>query len=329
MIPIRDTQPSSTRPIVTYVFIGINAFVFLLQLGSGLNSEYTLYTYGLVPAKYTIDSISAYFSFGNHIYSIFSYMFLHGGFLHFGGNMLFLYVFGDNIEDYLGHFRYFLFYILCGVFSGLFHLILNPLSKVPTIGASGAIAGIMGAYFLLYPRSKILTIIPSIIIPFFIEIPAFIFLGGWFLIQFYNLTGQGGASHIAWWAHIGGFLVGMVLVKLNHFLPKTKSGTRLTKYTKKKATPKIQNITINNKEGHYDLYGSIEITSIEAIAGTKKIVNIPWGFYKRLYRVKVPPGVKNGTMLKLSGLGKLKPDSTKGSLYLKVEIKNIVLKNIS
>ena len=328
MIPIRDTAPSSTRPVVTYAFIAMNTIVFLLQLGSGLHNEQILYTYGLVPAKYTIDTISAYFSFANHIISLFSYMFLHGGFLHFAGNMLFLYVFGDNIEDTLGHFRYFLFYILCGLISGLVHLALNPLSKMPTIGASGAIAGIMGAYFLLFPKSKILTIIPIIIIPFFIEIPAFIFLGGWFLIQFYNVAGQGGVSQIAWWAHIGGFIAGMVLIKLNNQLPKTKQSQRLQKFTQKKTTPKFQVIKVNAKENSCDLYGTIDVSSIEAIAGTKKIVNIPWGFHKRFYRVNVPPGVKSGTQLKLSGLGKLKFDSTKGSLYLKVDIKNVVLKSI-
>ncbi len=328
MIPIRDTAISSTRPIVTYAFIAINTIVFLLQLASGLHNEQVLYTYGLVPAKYTIDAISAYFSFFNHIISFFSYMFLHGGFLHFGGNMLFLYVFGDNIEDALGHFRYFLFYILCGLISGLFHFALNPLSKVPTIGASGAIAGIMGAYFLLYPKSKILTIIPIIIIPFFIEIPAFIFLGGWFLIQFYNVLGQGGVSQIAWWAHIGGFIAGMVLIKLNKRLPESQPGKRLQKYTQKKTTPKFQVIKVDAKENSYDLYGTIEVSSIEAIAGAQKIVNIPWGFHKRFYKVNVPPGVKSDTQLKLAGLGKLKPDSTKGSLYLKVDIKNIIFKNI-
>ncbi|MCK5096887.1 MAG: rhomboid family intramembrane serine protease [Desulfobacteraceae bacterium] len=328
MIPIRDTQPSSTRPIATYIFIAINTFVFLLQLGAGLNNEHVLYTYGLVPAKYTIDSVSAYFSFSNHIFSLFSYMFLHGGFLHFAGNMLFLFVFGDNVEDYLGHFRYSVFFILCGLISGLFHFALSPLSRVPTIGASGAIAGIMGAYFLLYPRSKILTIIPIIIIPFFIEIPAFIFLGGWFLIQFYNVAGQEGASQIAWWAHIGGFMAGMALIRLNRYLPETSQGRRLEKYTQKKTTPKFQIIKVKSKESSYDRYGTIEVSSIEAIAGTQKIVNIPWGFYKRFYRVNIPPGVKPGTKLKLSGLGKLKPDSTKGNLYLKVDIKNIILKNI-
>jgi membrane associated rhomboid family serine protease len=328
MIPIRDTQPSGTRPVVTYAFIAVNTFVFLLQIGSGLHNDQVLYTYGLVPAKYTIDAISAYFSFFNHIFSFFSYMFLHGGFMHFAGNMLFLYVFGDNIEDALGHFRYFVFYILCGVVSGMFHLALNPLSRVPTIGASGAIAGIMGAYFLLYPKSKILTIIPILIIPFFIEIPAFIFLGGWFLIQFYNLAGQGGVSQIAWWAHIGGFITGIVLIKLNRYLPETRQSGRLQKYTQKRATPKFQVIKVNARDNSYDLYGTIEVSSIEAITGTKKVVNIPWGFYKRFYKVIVPPGVKSSTTLKITGLGKLKPDSTKGSLYLKVDIKNVILKKV-
>jgi rhomboid family protein len=328
MIPIRDTQSSSTRPIVTYSLIAVNTFVFLLQLGAGLHNEQVLYTYGLVPAKYTIDSISAYFSFFNHVISFFSYMFLHGGFFHFAGNMLFLYVFGDNIEDSLGHFKYTGFYILCGLISGLCHLALNPLSRVPTIGASGAIAGIMGAYFLLFPKSKILTIIPIIIIPFFIEIPAFIFLGGWFLIQFYNVAGQGGVSQIAWWAHIGGFIAGMALIRLNRYLPETRHNLRLQNFTKKKKTPKLQIIKVHTEENNYDLSGIIEISSVEAITGVKKIVNIPWGFHKRFYRVSVPQGVQPGTKLKLSGLGKLKPDSSKGDLYLIVNIKNIILNSI-
>jgi len=328
MIPIRDTVSSGTRPVVTYGFIAINTIVFLLQLGSGLNNEHVLYVYGLVPAKYTIDSISVYFSMLNHIISFFSYMFLHSGFLHFAGNMLFLFVFGDNIEDSLGHFKYFMFYILCGIVSGMFHIALNPLSKIPTIGASGAIAGIMGAYFLLFPKSKILTIIPIIIIPFFIEIPAFIFLGGWFLIQFYNVAGQGGVSQIAWWAHIGGFISGMVLIRLNRYLPEAEPGKRLQKYTQKKRTPKFQVVKINAKENSYDLFGTLEVSSIEAIAGTQKIVNIPWGFHKRFYKVNVPSGVKSGTLLKLAGLGKLKPDSAKGSLYLRVDIKNVFLKKV-
>jgi len=328
MIPIRDTQPSSTKPVVTYMFIAVNALVFLWQMGVGFHNEHLLYFYGLVPAKYTVNSVSAYFSFFNHIISLFSYMFLHGGFLHFGGNMLFLYVFGDNIEDHLGHFKYACFFILCGLIAGLCHLLLNPLSKVPTIGASGAIAGIMGAYFLLFPKSKILTIIPIIIIPFFMEIPAFIFLGGWFLIQFYNVVGQGDVSQIAWWAHIGGFLVGMALIKLNRYLPETHQGNRLQKYTQRKSTPKFQAIKLHAKEGSYDLSGVIEVTSIEAISGAKKIVNIPWGFNKRVYKVNVPAGVKPGVKLKLSGLGKLRPDSSKGNLYLTVNIKNIILNTI-
>ncbi len=328
MIPIRDTQSSSTRPIATYMFIAVNTFVFLLQLGTGFHNEEVLYTYGLVPAKYNVDAISMYFSTINHIISLFSYMFLHGGFFHFVGNMLFLYVFGDNVEDYLGHFRFVIFYVLCGLFSGLFHLALNPISRIPTIGASGAIAGIMGAYFLLYPRSKILTIIPIIIIPFFIEIPAFIFLGGWFLIQFYNLAGQGDMSQIAWWAHIGGFLSGIALIRLNRYLPISKQSIKLQKYTQKRKTPKFQVVNVNAIEKSYDLEGIIEVSSIEAIAGTRKIVNIPWGFHKRFYRINVPPSVKQGTKLKLSGLGKLKPDSSKGDLYLKVDIKNVILKSV-
>ncbi len=329
MIPIRDTKFSSTRPVATYTLIGITAFVFLIQLMAGLQNQEILYTYGLVPAKYNVKSISIYFSFTNHIFSLFSYMFLHGGFFHFAGNMLFLFVFGDNVEDYLGHFRYICFYVLCGLFSGFFHLALNPVSQVPTIGASGAIAGIMGAYFLLYPRSKILTIIPIFIIPFFVEIPAFIFLGGWFLIQFFSVAGQGGQmTQIAWWAHIGGFLSGMVLIRLSKYLPIVNKDSILQKVTRKKKTPKFQIIKVYPMENTYDLQGRIIISTIEAITGTEKIVNIPWGFNKRFYKVSIPSGVKNGTKLKLAGLGRLNPASTKGDLYLNIDIKNLILKSI-
>ncbi len=324
MIPIRDTQPSNIQPVVTYGFMALNTLVFLTQLSLGLHNEQILYTYGLVPAKYTVEAVSQYFSFFNHIVSYITYMFLHGGFLHFAGNMLFLYIFGDNIEDTLGHAKYAGFYILCGVISGLCHVALSPLSKVPTIGASGAIAGIMGAYFILFPKSKILTLIPILFIPLFIEIPAYIFLGGWFLIQFFNLASSGGISQIAWWAHIGGFIAGMLFIKLNRLLPVKEGASTSRKLTQKKRTPKLQNIQISSVEESFDLSGTIDVTSIEAIAGTKKIVNIPWGFYKRVYKVTVPPGVKNGTRLKLIGLGRVKPDKTRGDLYLTVNIKNII-----
>ena len=152
MIPIRDTQLSTTIPMTTYVLMAVNALVFVYQIQTGFNDDVFFYSYGLVPAKYTVHDLSRHFSILNHMVSLFSYMFLHGGFLHFIGNMWSLYIFGDNVEEHFGSLRFLGFYLLCGLISGLFHFMLNPTSMVPTIGASGAIAGVMGAYFLLFPK---------------------------------------------------------------------------------------------------------------------------------------------------------------------------------
>lgn len=322
MIPIRDNQPSVTVPVVTYLLIGINLVVFVFQIQIGFDNKPFFYSYGLVPAKYTVHELSKHFSTINQLVSFFSYMFLHGGFLHFLGNMWFLYIFGDNVEDHLGSLRFLGFYLACGIISGVFHCLLNPVSAVPTIGASGAIAGVMGGYFLLYPKSRILTVIPIIIIPWFVEIPAFIFLGFWFLIQFFNAAGSGGETGIAWWAHIGGFAAGLILVKLNNKIPATGANKTISQFTAKKTTPKLQMIVASGTPDSPDLYGSINISSIEAITGTHKIVTIPWGFYKPLYKVKIPQGVRQGTKLKLSGMGKSIPNGLKGDMYLTVNIQN-------
>ena len=324
MIPIRDNQPSNCFPVVTYILIGINALIFILQIQIGFNNEFFFYTYGLVPAKYTVHEMTRHFSFANQLFSILSYMFLHGGFWHFIGNMWFLYIFGDNVEEHFGALRFLGFYLICGIISGFFHFLLNPVSMVPTIGASGAIAGVMGAYFLLYPKARILTVIPIIIFPWFVEIPAFIFLGIWFIIQFINAAGTGAGSGIAWWAHIGGFIAGLALVKLNKNLPQTGSKQKITRFTTKKYTPRLQMVVTSGSPNSPDLHGNIEISSIEAIAGTNKMVTIPWGFYKPLYRVKIPSGVKQGTRLKLSGMGKSFPNGVKGDMYLRVKVKNAI-----
>ncbi len=325
MIPIRDNQPSSCVPVVTYGLMLANFLVFVLQLQMGLDNREFFYLYGLVPAKYTVHELSQHFSVANQMFSIFSYMFLHGGFLHFIGNMWTLYIFGDNVEEHFGAARFLGFYLICGIISGLFHFFFQPTSMFPTIGASGAIAGVMGAYFLLYPKSRILTLIPIIIIPWFVEIPAFIFLGLWFLIQFFNATGSGASSGIAWWAHIGGFVAGFILVKMNQKLPQTGTQKKIRHYTAKKRTPKLQMIVAAanpDKNNSPDLHGNIDISSFEAISGAKKMVTIPWGFYKPLYKVKIPPGVQQGTRLRLVGMGKAKSNGVKGDMYLKVNIKN-------
>ncbi len=324
MIPIRDNQETQSRPVATYGILVITSIIFLWQFVIGLNTEAVFYIYGFVPGKYTITELGRHFTFLNKLLSPFSYMFFHGGFWHFLGNMWFLYIFGDNIEAHFGPLRFILFYLACGLLSALFHFLLNFHSPVPTIGASGAIAGVMGAYFLLYPASKILTLIPILIFPIFIQIPAFVFLGIWFFLQFINAAGQGAGSNIAWWAHVGGFISGVILVSLNKKVPSTGHREKITRFTRKKHTPKLQVITPKSQDFGPDLHGEIELTSIEALTGARKMVTIPWGFYKPLYRVKVPAGIKRGARLRLKGMGKSMPGQAKGDLFLTIEIKNAI-----
>jgi len=298
--------------------IGINVFMFLVQSSQGADEGLYLYIYGLVPARYSDARMAAYFTAGQQLFSFLSFMFLHGGLLHLIGNMWSLYIFGDNVEDHLGPVRYLLFYLLCGIASGLTQLFFNFYSKVPTIGASGAIAGVMGAYIILHPRSRILTLIPIFFIPYFIEVPAYFFLGVWFVLQFINAAGaSGGAGGIAWWAHIGGFVVGILLLKLLDVIP--SSGKR-PRFTKRKKTDRLQMIRPVGTGNDPNLYGSIRVSWYEAISGTRKLVNIPWGFHKRLFRVTVPPGIKEGSLLRLKGVGKSTPDGQRGDIYLKVDI---------
>jgi hypothetical protein len=192
---------------------------------------------------------------------------------------------------------------------------------LPTIGASGAIAGVMGAYFILHPRSKILTLIPIIFIPYFINIPAYIFLGLWFVLQFINAAGsQGVGGGIAWWAHIGGFVCGIIFLKLLDILPVTGVSRLMRQYTTKRKTPRLQVIRPAASGADQHLYGLIKITPHEARTGTRKLVNIPLGFKKRLFNVRVPAGIHNGTVLRLKGLGQRSGSSASGDLYLKVSV---------
>ncbi|WDP88748.1 MAG: rhomboid family intramembrane serine protease [Desulfobacter sp.] len=324
MIPIRDNQVSHSVPAATYGIMGATTLVFLWQLAIGLDNEAVFYIYGFVPGKYTLEGLSRHFTGVNKLFSPLSYMFLHGGFWHFLGNMWFLYIFGDNIEDRLGSLRFLGFYLVSGLLAAVFHFFLNLHSPVPTIGASGAIAGIMGAYFLLYPRSKILTLVPILIFPIFIQIPAFIFLGIWFLMQFFNATGQGTGAGVAWWAHVGGFLAGVALIRFNDRLPSTGAREKIVRFTRKKNTPRLQVITPVAKDSGPDLHSTIELTSLEAITGARKMVTIPWGFHRPLYRVVVPAGIKRGTRLRLRGMGRNLPGHPRGDLYLRVDIRNVL-----
>ena len=321
MIPIRDTIPTKTYPIVNNALIAINVVFFLVELSQGPGLERFIYIYGLVPARYTIPQIASYFTTGQQLVSLITFMFLHGGFWHLLGNMWSLYIFGDNIEERLGPLRYLTFYMICGLTSGLSHLVFNFNSTMPTIGASGAIAGVMGAYFILFPKAKILTLIPIFFIPYFIEIPAFFFLGIWFVFQFLSAAGSHGQmAGIAWWAHIGGFIFGIIFLKLFLALPEGGISYRLRRMTEKKKSYRLQIIRPVGMANDPNLYGKITITHFEAIAGTQKLVNIPWGFQKRLFKVIVPPGMKEGSLLKLKGLGKDAPHGQKGDLLLKVAI---------
>jgi membrane associated rhomboid family serine protease len=205
MIPLRDTQPSNSFPAVTLVIIVINVLVFLFEFS--LEPHYRNFfiaQYGIVPDRLQMQDL-------------FTSMFLHGGWMHLIGNMWFLWIFGDNVEDVLGHGKYLLFYLLCGIVAALIHILLNPFSRVPTIGASGAIAGVMGAYLVKFPHSRVLTLVPIFIFLTTMEIPAFVMLLYWFALQFFQGIGSIAYSSIsgggvAWFAHVGGFLAGIALV---------------------------------------------------------------------------------------------------------------------
>jgi membrane associated rhomboid family serine protease len=205
MIPLRDIIPSRTTPFVTVGLIAVNVLVFLYQATLPPRASLSfLYTWSMVPAGFAWPTLV-------------TSMFLHGGWLHLLGNMLYLWIFGDNVEDRVGHGRFVFFYLGCGIAAGLAHLISNPMSIVPTVGASGAIAGVMGAYFVLYPRSRILTLIPLIIYFEVIEVPAILFLGFWFVLQLLSGVGTLGRADaasggIAFWAHIAGFVAGASLI---------------------------------------------------------------------------------------------------------------------
>lgn len=209
MIPLRDVIPSRTTPLVTVTLIAVNTLVFAYQfLLTTEAGQAFIYAFGLVPAQFSWAAV-------------FTSMFLHGGLMHAGGNMLYLWIFGDNVEDRMGHGRYLVFYLLCGLAAALAQTWTSPDSTVPMVGASGAIAGVMGAYFVLYPRSRIVTLLPFIIIFQVIEVPAVFFLGIWFLMQFVNglgslaLSGEAQmAGGVAFWAHVAGFAAGLAGVFL-------------------------------------------------------------------------------------------------------------------
>ncbi len=206
MFPLRDTQKSYSPPVVTVVLIAVNMLVFLFEFSlDPWSRNHFIAVWGLTPARFRlVDVVTS--------------MFLHGGWLHVLGNMWFLWVFGDNIEDILGHAKFLLFYLFCGIAAAATHLLFNADSRMPTVGASGAIAGVMGAYLVKFPGNRILTLI-FIGFVFMVDIPAVVMLGYWFLLQFFSGVGSIGhtyasAGGVAWFAHIGGFVAGMILVNV-------------------------------------------------------------------------------------------------------------------
>lgn len=326
MIPLRDSHPSSTTPIVNYSLIAINIFVFFIEISSSLGMDQFIYHWGLVPARYSNPNISQYFPAHMQLISFLSFMFLHGGWLHLIGNMWTLYIFGDNVEDQMGSFKYLAFYLLCGFISGFTHFMFNYHDNIPVVGASGAIAGVMGAYFVLFPGSKILTLIPIIIIPWFVELPAFIFLGFWFLMQVFNAAGSHGGG-IAWWAHISGFIAGALLLRFFGKLPSMGFSQRVKHNFERKKTPEITTIKTLRIPDSLDCLGQLEISAFEAITGCIKKVNIPWGFYSRLYKVNIPPNIKEKQKIRLAGVGMQDDLGNKGDLYLEIKIRNTSFSN--
>ncbi|HYC58675.1 MAG TPA: rhomboid family intramembrane serine protease [Thermoanaerobaculia bacterium] len=213
MIPLRDDNPRRTFPFITYTLVALNVLAFLWQLSLGANLERAIFQIAFIPARFWIT--------GNWLADLLTIvisMFLHGGLLHIGSNMLYLLIFGDNIEDRLGHGRYLLFYLACGFVATFAHAFFSPGSRVPAIGASGAIAGVLGAYLVLFPHARVLTLIPIFIFITLRELPAVLILGLWFVLQLFSGVGSLGVPNadqmggVAYFAHIGGFVAGMVLI---------------------------------------------------------------------------------------------------------------------
>ena len=224
MIPLRDDVPSRTVPFVNYGLIVLNAIFFLSELGLGEDLGRLFQRATVIPALFSggdrffdAREVAASFVVADLRTRVLLSMFLHGGWLHLIGNMLYLWIFGDNVEDRCGHVKYLVFYLLCGYAATLAHIWADPGSRIPSIGASGAIAGVLGAYMTLYPRARVVTLLPLGFFSQLVQLPAVFFLGFWFVQQFFfGVAEMGGprssGGGVAWWAHIGGFVAGLVLV---------------------------------------------------------------------------------------------------------------------
>jgi len=219
MFPIKNAVPTRYPPVATWLLIGVNCVVFLFQIGLGPSGlEHFLSSFALIPARYFEPVPGAEATSPVDYLPFLTNTFLHAGWLHLILNMWTLWLFGGVVEDRLGHGRYLVFYLVCGVVASLAHAALNPESTVPALGASGAIAGVMGAFMAMFPLARVVVVVPIIFIPLFFQLPAFVFVGVWFLINllqgtvdlFAHSTGAG----VAWWAHVGGFLAGIILAPL-------------------------------------------------------------------------------------------------------------------
>jgi len=211
MFPLRDDVPSRHFPLVTVSIVVVNVVIFLFQVLAGPAASSIAELFGIVPARITTQWLNPLV-----LLTLFSSMYLHGGWAHLIGNMWYLWIFGDNVEDRMGRGRFFIFYTLCGLVAGLLQIVAAPRSTIPMIGASGAIAGVLGAYLLLFPRARVSTLVPLFFFIRIIWLPAIVVLGSWFVIQLFNglaslnvVVQTGG---VAWWAHIGGFVAGMALL---------------------------------------------------------------------------------------------------------------------
>jgi membrane associated rhomboid family serine protease len=219
MFPLKDNIQAKTFPIINIGLIVINIAFFMYQISSGPEVDQLILALGFIPARFFAQQAEGWYSLSGYL-PVFSSMFLHANLIHLISNMWMLWIFGDNVEDCMGHGRYLLFFLLCGVASVAAQSIANPQSVIPMIGASGAISGVLGAYFLTYPHARILTLLPIFILIYLVELPAYFFLGFWFIMQFvqgslYSLNSeQVGGGGVAWWAHVGGFAAGVVLLQV-------------------------------------------------------------------------------------------------------------------
>ncbi len=229
MFPLKDDIPARLFPVVNIVLIGANLAAYWYVAAQGEAAGPFVVAHGFVPYRFlaSADFLLA----PARLLPVFSSMFLHGNILHLVGNMWMLWIFGDNVEDAVGHGRYLLFYLLCGMAAVAAQTLVAPGSAVPMVGASGAISGVLGGYFCTYPRARILTFLPVFIFFYLVEIPAYFFLGLWFLLQFaqgglqYLIAGT--ASGVAWWAHVGGFGAGVLLIRFFRKGPAARRGKQL------------------------------------------------------------------------------------------------------